>query len=188
MATRADLLWDEAAVLTTGIDKLRREIARCVGVSPYKAELQARYLDTVKRRDEIMEWLRQAACLIPGDRQQETDRTRLAEFQLLLTGSGRHGIATRSALRYDVMVSNSTFGLGDIGHAVRGNRSDRIRCNHQCHFYGDCNNLRATSDFTSRGLSFSSRELISTPNFADPPAAEEDLLAKRYETVRHRSC
>jgi hypothetical protein len=92
----------------------------------------------------------------------------------LLTGSGRRGIATRSALRCDVTVSNSTFGLGDIGHAVRSNRSDRIRCNRQCHFDADCNNLRAASDFTSRGLSFSSRGLISTPNSADPPAAEED--------------
>jgi hypothetical protein len=61
MATQDDLLWEELSVLTTSIDKLRREIARCVGVSPYKAELQARCADTLKRRDDVMERLRQVA-------------------------------------------------------------------------------------------------------------------------------
>jgi hypothetical protein len=61
MVTQDDLLWEELSVLTESIDRLRREIARCVGVSPYKNELQGRYADTLKRRDEVMERLRQAA-------------------------------------------------------------------------------------------------------------------------------
>jgi hypothetical protein len=54
MATQDDLLWEELSVLTTSIDKLRREIARRVGVSPYKAELEARCADTLRRRDDVM--------------------------------------------------------------------------------------------------------------------------------------
>jgi hypothetical protein len=30
MATQDDLLWEELSVLITSIDKLRREVARCV--------------------------------------------------------------------------------------------------------------------------------------------------------------
>ena len=57
MIAQDDLLWNELSVLTASIDRLRREVTRCVGSSPHKEELQARCTDTLKRRDEVMERL-----------------------------------------------------------------------------------------------------------------------------------
>jgi hypothetical protein len=61
MVTPDDVLWDELSALTSGIDRLRREIARCVGKSPYKDDLQRQYADTETRREDILEQLRQSA-------------------------------------------------------------------------------------------------------------------------------
>jgi hypothetical protein len=61
MATPDDVLWDELSALTSGLERLRREIARCVGRSPHKDDLQRHYANMETRREEILEQLRQSA-------------------------------------------------------------------------------------------------------------------------------